>query len=149
MRTLIVALLLFAGVAPGARAVVFAQGELVIVKEGTTEYHRPGCRVIRDGKNVLAMTRAQAESRGLKSHPGCEAAVAEAAPETGQPAKPPAPVYVYTDSSKYYHRQDCRKLAAEASKVLLEDAGRKFWPCPVCRPPIRKKSSEPAVRIRR
>jgi hypothetical protein len=46
---------------PGALpATTTLQSEMVIVKEGTKEYHRAGCEVIRDGKGVLAMTRAQA-----------------------------------------------------------------------------------------
>ena len=39
--------------------------ELVLHKEGTTLYHRPGCPVVRDGQGVLALSRGQAHARGL------------------------------------------------------------------------------------
>ena len=132
--------------------VLVAQSELVIVKEGNGHYHRPGCPAIRDGKGVIAMMRAQAESRGYKQHPECDLATAPNPTESSKTAAKPkttTPVYVYLDGGKYYHRQDCRTLAKDPKKVALEVAGKTFWPCPVCRPPIRKKSDEPAVRIRR
>lgn len=60
-------------VAAGAwAAIAIAQSELVIHKEGSTQYHRPGCEVIGNGKDVLALTRAQAEARGDKPHSGCD-----------------------------------------------------------------------------
>jgi len=46
---------------------------------------------------------------------------------------------VYTDSSRYYHKKDCETLGKDAKKVELEQAGRKYWPCPDCKPPIRKR----------
>jgi hypothetical protein len=122
-----------------------AQSELVIVREGQQFYHRPGCSVVRDGKDVLAMSRAQAEARGYKSHPACDPAVAppDSAQRDGKPAAPQPPVY--TDASgKYYHRADCRKLAKPPRKLTLDEAATsKLWPCPVCRPPIRKRANEP------
>lgn len=130
-----------------------AQSELVIVKEGTTEYHRPSCPVIRDGRGVLAMTRAQAEARGYKAHPGCDPANPAATTEAtaGSPAvpraRPPASsVFVYVSpGDNKYHRDDCRKLAPDRRKVTVEEAATtRHWPCPVCKPPIRKKG-EPAV----
>jgi hypothetical protein len=129
-----------------------AQSELVIHKEGTTEYHRPGCDVIRDGKGVVALTRAQAEKRGFKPHAGCD-------PETGKPASasegaPAAkPETVYVNGTKYYHRKDCRRLKESPGAVEaepLESAARANWPCPDCKPPIRKRNraSEPLGRVR-
>lgn len=114
------------------------QSELVIVKEGTKVYHRPGCPVIRDGKNVVAMTRAQAAARGLESHQDCEPG--KSAPP-GDSVRPVPPVDVYTDGGKYYHRESCKKLGKNRTKTKLEAAGKKYWPCPVCRPPIRKRGS--------
>ena len=118
---------------PDVRA---GQSEMVITKEGTTAYHRPGCEVIRDGKGVLAMTRAQAEGRGLRSHDGCDPAKNPPPPAATPPA-PPA--YVFVDGSKYYHRESCKRLGKDRRKVRLDDAGVKFWPCPACKPPIRKR----------
>jgi hypothetical protein len=132
--------------------VLAGQSELVIAKEGTGHYHRPGCPVIRDGKGVIAMTRGQAEARGYKQHPACDPATSPPPGDSSAPAGKPkvaAPVFVYVDDGKYYHRQECRNLAKNSKKVALEEAGKKLWPCPVCRPPVRKKGDEPAVRIRR
>jgi hypothetical protein len=135
-----------------AAPLMSAQGELVIVKEGAKEYHRPACPVIRDGKDVMAMTRAQAESRGYKAHAACDpadpaATAGTAAPSTSAPrGKPPVPVFVYVSpGDTKYHRETCRKLGAERRKLTVEEAATtRHWPCPVCKPPIRKKG-EPIV----
>ena len=130
------------------------QGQLVIHKQGTSEYHRPWCPVIRDGQAVMALTAGQAAARGLTSHAACEKPPAAEVATTGTapaPRKPAAPVSVYLDGSKYYHREKCAKAAGPLTRVLLESAGKERWPCPACRPPVRKKSEEPAVppRLRR
>ena len=125
------------------------QSELVIFKEGTDLYHRPGCPSVRSGEGVLAITREQAESRGYKPHADCDPAKQKAvadAPGVARPAAPP-PATVYLDGTKYYHRKHCKRLAAVKSPRAesLEVAGKSHWPCPDCRPPVRKKSAEPAV----
>lgn len=122
-----------------------AQPELVIQKEGTKVYHRPGCEAVRDGKGVLALTRGQAEARGLKPHAACDPAASR---NTGAPAPsddPPTFVYVDESRSKYYHLEKCSKLQKGAKRVALEAAGKTLWPCPRCRPPIRKRSAAPAI----
>jgi len=124
------------------------QSELVIVKQSTGEYHRAGCADIKDGKGVLAMSRAQAEARGFKAHAACVNAPPPSSEVESKPPKP-SPVYVFTDAGKYYHRAGCTKLGASPKKVLLDDAGRKLWPCPVCRPPIRKKTDDEPLGTRR
>ncbi len=152
-RTSLIVVLVLA-LAPLA-APAAAQSELVIVKEGTKEYHRPACPVVRDGRDVLAMTRAQAESRGFKPHPACDPynPAATNTPARGSaataPAKPAAPVFVYVSpGDTRYHRENCRMLSADRRKVRVEEAATsKHWPCPVCKPPIRKRG-EPSVPLR-
>lgn len=140
--TLLVSLLSCLLAMPYPRA-ASSQGELVIVKEGTTEYHRPACRVIRDATDVLAMTRAQAEGRKYKPHPACDPdnpASEAARPPSVPAAKPAPPQFVFVDGSgKLYHRQTCKRLGPDPKKIALDDAGRKYWPCTVCKPPIRKR----------
>lgn len=132
---------------------LLAQSELVIVKQGTSEYHRPGCEVVKDGKGVLAMTRAQAEARKLTSHPVCDpsnapesaSATAGASKESSAASTKAATDFVYVDAaakSKYYHRAKCARLGEKEKKIALEQAGRKYWPCPVCKPPIRKRPAK-------
>jgi hypothetical protein len=124
--------------------ITHAQSELVIHKDGTKLYHRPGCPVVLDLAGVLAMTRAQAEARGYKAHPDCDPANPNApAPR----AAPPPPATVYVDGSKYYHRKDCSKLTdpKTVKAVSVEVAGKVQWPCPTCKPPVRRKSTENAV----
>lgn len=122
-----------------------SQGELVIVKEGTKVYHRPGCEVIRDGKGVLAMTRAQAESRKLTPHEGCDPekvkADEPAATPPGKPGAKPSPkTMVVVDGGRHYHKDgDCKRIGKETKKMPLDEAGRKLWPCPECKPPIRPR----------
>ena len=126
-----VAVLAFVIAASGHGAGAF-QSQLVLQKGKAREYHRAWCPVVRDGKEVVALTRAQAESRGLKSHAACEKD-----PAAAEESKP-APVLVYTDGSKYYHREKCAKASSPLTRAPLATAGKTRWPCPVCRPPVRK-----------
>jgi hypothetical protein len=121
-----------AGVRAGAPA--RAQSELVLQKEGSKEYHRPGCDLVKDAKGVLALTRGQAESRGLKPHADCDPSKAPQTPE-------PKPVFVRVDSGRYYHRDTCARLEKSSKALSLDEAGKKYWPCPTCRPPIRRPAS--------
>ena len=116
------------------------QGELVLHKEGAQLYHRPHCPVVRDVTGVLALNRGQAEARGFKPHPECDPANEAARKST--PAPPAPPPTVYLDGSKYYHRKDCAKLkpAKQVEGKSLDVAGRTHWPCPTCRPPVRRRT---------
>jgi hypothetical protein len=128
-------------------AVAAAQSALVIYTEGTGLYHRPGCPLLKDATDIMAMTRAQAESRGHKAHADCDPDQKKPADAPAQ-STPPAPVTVYTIDARYYHRKDCPKLKDAGKPVKsesLETAGKSHWPCPACRPPVRKRSAEPAV----
>ena len=123
-----------------------AQSELVIHIDGTKLYHRPGCPSVKAGASVIAMTRAQAESRGHTAHRDCDPATASPPGAGGKPAAPPPTVYL--NGTKYYHRKDCRRLEQAGKEVrgaALEQAGKSHWPCPDCRPPVRQRSNEPAV----
>ena len=145
--------LLIAAVAAVVPGVAGGQSELVIYKEGTNQYHRAGCELIRGGDGVIALTRAQAEARGYKPHPDCDPNVQKPAAGGGSTATDPraAPAVdptVYVNGTKHYHRKDCRRLDANPKAVraeTLDKAGKSFWPCPECRPPVRKRSAAPAV----
>lgn len=130
-------LVVLAAVAP---VPAHAQSELVIVKQGTSEYHRPGCAVVSDGVDVLAMTRAQAEGRKLTAHEACDPAKAAAAGPDASGTAAAKPVFVYVDASaKHYHLEKCERLGKGRKKIALAEAGLKHWPCTVCKPPIRKR----------
>jgi len=133
---LVLALSLLFCVAPGL------QTQYVLVKPGSKLYHQPNCEQLAGARGVTAMTRVQAEAKGLTQDPACD-------PATHSPdeKKKPAPVYVYVQAGgKYYHREHCSKAGASPQRMTLEDAARKYWPCPVCKPPIRKpKGSTPAA----
>jgi len=134
MRTL-VALIVLLAFTPGV------QTEYVLVKPGQKVYHQPFCEQVAHAKNVVAMTRTQAESRGLKQDPACDPATHSAGEKTKS-----APVYVYVQpGGKYYHREHCKNAGASPKRLSLEEAAKTYWPCPVCKPPIRKRgdSSDP------
>lgn len=115
-------------------AVPSAAQELVIVRDGTKEYHRPGCDLIQGRRDVLAMQRGQAEARGYKAHSACDPANTPPAPAT------PKAVMVTVDAgAKYYHRDKCERIGASPRRVTLEEAAKKHWPCPACKPPIRPR----------
>ncbi|MGB2713651.1 MAG: hypothetical protein WBC51_05695 [Vicinamibacterales bacterium] len=121
---------------------------LVIHKEGTREYHRAWCPAIRDGKGVMALTLGQANARGLKPHAECDKEPPTAAGTTGDGAllgKPSGPVFVFVDGTKYYHREDCAKRSGSMKREALDAAAKTHWPCPACRPPVRKKGEGPAI----
>ena len=112
------------------------QGEYVIVRTGAKDYHRPACAVIRDGKDVVVMTKGEAEAKSLTPHPQCDPQ--DPRNVTGA-AKPAPPVFVFVDGGSYYHREKCEKLGPKARRVSLDEAARKQWPCRVCKPPIRPR----------
>lgn len=131
---------LFTVCALAIAAPLYAQSELVIVKKGDKEYHRPGCELVRDGVGVTAMTRAQAESRKLKPHAACDPEKAGESEAAGKKSAKSETVHVWVDDGgKYYHKEKCEKLGKGEKKMVLDEAGRKYWPCPVCKPPIRKR----------
>lgn len=143
--------------APYGQIATGTQTEIVIVKEasgqGEKHFHRPGCPLVRDGKEIVAMTRAEAESREFKAHRDCDPAqsAATAQPQaaaTAQPQAPAAkapPTTVFVDAgTTYYHRKNCPKLGKPAKSVALT-AVSKRWPCPTCRPPVPKRATEPVV----
>ena len=143
---------------PAATRGEAGQGELVIHKKGTKVYHRPSCPVVSDTTDVLALTRAQAEGRGYKPHEDCDPANPDAPAAAGK-VKPET---VYLDGSRYYHRKTCTllqgkgvyqdgkaegaKSASGVKSASLEEAGKSHWPCPTCKPTIRKRSTSPAGR---
>ena len=115
-----------------APAILPAQ-ELVIVLEGTKEYHRPSCERIQGRSDVLAMQRGQAEARGFRAHADCDPA---------RVPPPPKAVMVTVDASaKYYHREKCEKIGKSPRKVTLDEAAKKHWPCRTCKPPIRPRKN--------
>ena len=128
-----------------ATAALSAQREYVIVRKGAKEYHRAGCDVILDAKDVVAILREDAEQRGIKPHAACASQKsvdggAHLAPQ------PPKPVLVFVDGGKYYHREKCSKLGPDPKRVDVEAAAKKQWPCPACKPPIRKRNAEVSPR---
>jgi len=140
-RIRLIALLLGAALVATSTS-VSAQSELVIHKDGTKLYHRPDCPVVQDMKGVLAMTRAQAESRGYKAHPDCDPANPKA---TATREKSSNAETVYLDGTKYYHRKSCSRLegAKSVKPASLEIAGKTQWPCPTCKAPRRVKIPNP------
>jgi hypothetical protein len=123
-------------VAAAAAGSAAFQSQLVLQKGDSREYHRPWCPVVRDGKEVVALPRAQAESRGLKPHAACDKDPAAGADKPGDAGS--APVFVHIDGSKYYHREKCAKASGPLTRTPLATAGKSRWPCPACRPPVRK-----------
>ena len=52
--------------------VIPRQDALVLTRPSDSLYHWPGCPVVRDATDVLAMTQAQAAGRGRKPHADCD-----------------------------------------------------------------------------
>ena len=121
-----------------AHSEVRTQSEMVIQREGTTLYHRPACDEVRDKRDVLAMTRAQAEGRGLKAHADCDPVKNPPGQEGGAGVAKPAMVLIDV-GGQYYHRDKCEKLSSNSKRVPVTEAYKKHWPCRTCKPPIRPR----------
>jgi len=110
---------------------------LVVVIPGDTQYHEPGCPLVaKAGSKVQVMKLAEATRRGLTAH-DCEGAVVD------QPKKDANMMQVFVQpGDKRYHKKGCAKLGAGASTLPLGEAGRHYWPCPICKPPIRQREAK-------
>ena len=115
-----------------------AQGadDLVVSIPDDKEFHQPGCPLVaKAGSAVKVMKRSEAVRRKLTPHAGCRASESPAAALNPNTAK----VYTQPGDNKY-HTATCPKLGAQKTALTLDEAGRKFWPCPVCKPPVRQRT---------
>jgi hypothetical protein len=115
-----------------------AQSEMVVQRDGTKMYHRPSCDQVRDVRDILAMTRAQAEARGLKAHEACDPAKNPTSQAGAPAAEKPAMVLIDV-GGQFYHRDKCEKLSKNTRRVAVTEAYKKHWPCRTCKPPIRPR----------
>jgi hypothetical protein len=117
---------------------LFAQSpDLVVVINGTKQFHQSWCAlVVQAGTHVKVMKRAEAIRKGLTAH-DCSSTPGRVV------GSDPNTVKVYTQpGDNKYHTATCPKLGAKRTAVTLEEAGKKFWPCPVCHPPIRHPTAK-------
>jgi hypothetical protein len=81
------------------------------------------------------MKLAEAKRRGLTAH-DCPT------PSGPSPGMDPNKVKVFSQpGDNKYHTGTCPKLGSNRTALTLEEAGRKLWPCPVCKPPIRQRTA--------
>jgi hypothetical protein len=93
-------------------------------------YHHPTCSLVRAaGSKVKVMRHGEAARRGMKPH--------DCTTEDGSVPDPNAATVYVQDEDTRYHKEGCEKLTAAAKKTTLDEAGKKRWPCPVCKPPKR------------
>jgi hypothetical protein len=132
----LVVLLLATAAAALADGQEMSGSAMVVVIRGGREYHQPSCPLVtKAGSNVKVMKLADARAQGLTAH-DCEGAAID------QPKKDANATVVYVqDGDKRYHKAGCPKLGANPARLTVGEAGRKYWPCPVCKPPIRQRES--------
>ena len=119
--------------------VIPRQDALVLTRPSDSLYHWPGCPVVRDTTDVLAMTQTQAAGRGRKPHAECDPEKVAPTPEERRRLEVlKTPIFV-TSGDKYYHRDKCEKLGTPSRRVTLDDAARKHFPCRTCKPPVRPR----------
>lgn len=138
MRVRVWILLVAAVLIATSSAAQNASSMVVIIADDKT-FHQPGCALVaKAGSKVTVSKRGEATRRGLAAHDcGFDA--------SGGPTGDPNAEKVATQpGDNKYHRLACAKLAATRSTLTLGDAGRKLWPCPVCKPPIRKPPTPPS-----
>jgi len=107
---------------------------LVVIIAGDQTFHQPGCLlVVKAGSRVTVAKRGEAIRRGLKPH--------DCGPDAlgGSSGDPNAVKVTTQPRDNKYHRATCPKLGPTRSTLTLDEAGRKLWPCPACRPPIRQR----------
>jgi hypothetical protein len=134
---LLVALLIGAPSDAAAAQQGSSSSALVVDIPSDNLYHQPSCPLVRKaGSRVKVMKEAEAVRRGMKPHDCASAEESDTAAEKNQQI-----VYVQPDDNKY-HKAGCEKLKDGATKVTLDEAGKKHWPCPVCKPPVRQRSKQ-------
>lgn len=109
-------------------------------------YHDPGCDLVKSGRDVQALTRGRAEVDGYKAHLCVDAVTIAPVAPLPPPPRPKAPandkmVWVAGESNKY-HLAGCKALGSNAKRLTLDRAGRQYWPCARCKPPIRERSAK-------
>ena len=132
MRVLLLAAIV--GLAGAGPVQAQSASAMVVIVKGTKEFHQPGCPVVaKAGSNVTVTRRGEATRRGLKAH-DCDV------PEAGAAKPDPNQEKVVSQpGDNKYHRTTCKKLGDKRTMLSLDEAGRKLWPCPVCKPPIRQR----------
>lgn len=114
-------------------------GALVVLIPGDSQFHAPACALVaRAGSKVKVSKRGEAVRRGLKAHVACF----DGASTTAPAADPNAATVVTQAGDNKYHRASCKRVGTARTSLTLEQAGRKFWPCPVCKPPIRQRKPQ-------
>jgi hypothetical protein len=106
---------------------------VLLTKSAAREYHTPACPLVRGVNDVAVLRKAEAEARRYTPHDLCHK---DPAPKPDPNA---AKVFV-AQGDKYYHRASCRRKWPKARSVRLDEAGRRYWPCPTCKPPVRKRA---------
>jgi hypothetical protein len=139
LRVVIILLILAAGLGSGTSVVSLSAqsaNDLVVSIPGDKEFHQPGCPLVaKAGSSVKVMKRSEAVRRKLTPHGGCGASQGSGV------ALDPNAVKVYTQpGDNKYHTATCPKLQGQKVAVTLDEAGRKWWPCPVCKPPVRQRT---------
>jgi hypothetical protein len=129
--TVLLALLLLT---PRLLAQQASASALVVVIAGESSYHQPSCPLVaKAGSKVTMMKLSEATTKRLAAH-DCEEAAIE------QPKKDANAVPVFVQpGDKRYHTSGCARLKGSGSSIALGEAGKKYWPCPVCKPPIRQR----------
>jgi hypothetical protein len=138
-RALVIAFSVVSSISSSFVLPATAQGpsDLVVSIPGDKEFHQPGCPLVaKAGSRVRVMKRVEATRRKLTPHAACGAAGG-----SGVAADPNA-VKVFTQpGDNKYHTATCPKLGSERTSIALDEAGRKWWPCPVCKPPVRQRTT--------
>ena len=138
-RATFAAVLIGASIISGLARPVRAQNpsDLVVSIPGDKEFHQPGCPLVaKAGSSVRVMNRSEAIRRKLTPHAACGVATGSGIAVDPNAAK----VFTQPNDNKY-HTATCPKLGAERTSITLDEAGRKWWPCPVCKPPVRQRTT--------
>ena len=136
---LVAAALLLVVVLPLSGGQSTSGSALVVDIQADSLYHQPSCSLVRKaGSAVKVMKQSEATRRGLKPH-DCDTASAADEAASAAAAANTATVYVQKDD-KRYHKAGCARLRDAATPMAVDAAGQKYWPCPVCKPPVRKRA---------
>ena len=131
MRLVGALVLVLAGTADAAAQSASA---MVVVIKGEKQFHQPGCPLVaRAGSNVSVTKLGEAKLRGLTAHE-CPTPSASPSAEDANQTK-----VVTQPGDNKYHRATCTTLGKDRTMITLDEAGRKWWPCPACKPPIRQR----------
>lgn len=123
----------------GLRARASAQGRpatFVVLVDGSSQYHAPGCALVRDNATARLLPFGDAQAKGITPHAEChDASRATGGASRARGGATRATTYWLDVKTRRYHRAGCGLIGLPRVQISLARAiEQKHLPCRSCRP---------------